>query len=425
VLLALAVSCGAAILGTLAAVHRAVNLAPAEAMRPEPPANFRPTILERTGLGVLMPPTMRMILRNLERRPIKATLSILGISLAVAVLILGGFMLDALNYIMDFQFRLAQRQDVAITLVDPDSHRVIHEIEHLPGVLQCQPFRSVPVRLRLGHRHERTSIQGLQHNRLYRLMDSQERAVSLPDRGLVLSEMLARQLHARPGDFVTVEILEGKRDVRRIPVAALVAEFSGMNAYMRLDALRNIMEESDTSNGAYLQVDANRLQELYRTLKETPRVAAVNIKQAALQSFEKTIAENLLRMRLTNIFFATIIAFGVVYNSARISLSERSRELSTLRVIGFSRREISGILLGELALLTLAALPPGMLIGYGFAAYTTLGLQTEIYRIPLVVERSTFAFAATVVTIAAVISGLIVRRRIDHLDLVAVLKSRD
>ncbi len=425
VVLAFVVSVGAAIVGTLAAVRRAVVLAPAEAMRPEPPANFRPTILERTGLGVFLPQTLRMILRSLERQPIKALLSILGISLAVAVLILGEFMLDAITYIMDFQFRLAQRQDVSVTLVEPGSHRAIHEIEHLPGVMQCQPFRFVPVRLRSEHRHERTSIQGLPDNQLYRLINAEEREITLPERGLVLSEMLAKQLQVEPGDFVTVEILEGERHVRQIPVSALVAEFSGMNAYMRLDRLRQLMEEGDSSSGAYLQVDTDRLDELYQTLKQTPQVAAVNIKQAALQSFEETIAENLLRMRISNVWFATIIAFGVVYNSARISLSERSRELSTLRVIGFTRPEISGILLGELAILTLAAIPPGMLIGYGFAAYMTLGLQTEIYRIPLVVDRSTFAFAALVVTIAAVISGLVVRRRIDHLDLVAVLKSRD
>jgi putative ABC transport system permease protein len=425
VVLAFLVSSSAAIVGTLAAVRRAVNLAPAEAMRPEPPANFRPTLIERVGLGDLLPQSLRIIVRNLERRPIKAALSVLGIALAVSVLILGGFMLDALNYMMDFQFRLTQRHDVSVTLIEPRSHSAIHEIEHLPGILQCQPFRFVPVRLRFGHCHERASIQGIQDNRLYRLMDDNEREIRLPDRGLVLSEMLAKKLHAQVGDRVTVEILEGLRRVHQIPIAALVSDFSGMNAYMRLDAVRQIMQEGDSSSGAYLQVDTAHQQALYHALKETPQVAAVNIKRAAVKSFEDTIAENLLRMRMTNICFATIIAFGVVYNSARISLSERSRELSTLRVIGFTRGEISGILLGELALLTLAAIPPGMLIGYGFAACMTLGLQTEIYRIPLVVERSTFAFAATVVMVAAVISGLIVRRRIDHLDLVAVLKSRD
>lgn len=425
VLLAFVVSSLAAIVGTLIAVRRAVNLAPAEAMRPEPPANYRPTLLERTGMGGHLPQTMRMILRNLERRPVKAMFSILGISLAVAVLIVGGFMLDALNYIMDFQFRLAQRQDVNLTLVEASSHRSVHEIAHLPAVMQCQPFRSTPVRFRFGHRHERTSILGMPDNRLYRLMDDQEREVSLPNRGLVVSAMLAKQLHADIGDQLTVEILEGDRDVRQIPITSIVSEFSGMNAYMRIDRLRELLKEGDTVSGVFIQIDKSRQNDLYRTLKEMPRVAAVNIKQAALESFEVTIAENLLRMRLTNIFFATVIAFGVVYNSARISLSERSRELSTLRVIGFSHRELSGILLGEMAILTLAAIPPGMLLGYGFAAYVTAGLQTEIYRIPLVVENTTFASAAFVVIAAAVISGLIVRRRIDHLDLLAALKSRD
>ena len=425
VVLAFVVSAVAAIFGTLAAVRRAVDLAPAEAMRPEPPARFRPTVIERSGLGFFLPQAARMILRNLERSPVRALLSVLGISLAVAVLILGGFMLDSLQYIMDFQFRLAQRQDVSVTLVEPSSHRSIHEIEHLPGVMQCQPFRAVPVRLRFGHRHERTSIQGLPDNRLFRLLDDQEREVTLPDRGLVLTDMLAHQLDVQPGNKVTVEIMEGDRGVRQIPVASLVAEFSGMNAYMRLDALREILREGDTASGAFLQIDSKHREQLYRTLKDTPRVAAVNIKEAALQSFEDTIAENLLRMRLTNITFATIIAFGVVYNSARISLSERSRELSTLRVIGFTRREVSGILLGELALLTLVAIPFGLIVGYAFAAFMTLGLQTELYRIPLVVSNSTFGFAAFVVIIAAFISGLVVRRRIDHFDLVAVLKSRD
>ena len=425
VILALLVSCIAAVIGTLAAVRRAVVIAPAEAMRPEPPANFRRFFWDRLGWGHWIPQATRMIVRNLQRRPFKAGLSMLGIAMAVAVLILGGFMLDALNYIMDVQFRLSQRHDVSVALIEPQSHRVIHEIEHLPGVLQSQPFRAVPIRLRYGHRHERTSIQGIDNGGLVRLIDKNEREVLLPDRGLVLSAMLGKQLKARPGDVVTVEILEGERHVRQLPIAALISEFAGMNAYMKLDTLRELMQEGDVSSGVYLQVDAQEQKNLYRELKQTPEVAAVNIKQAALESFEKTIAENLLRMRLTNICFATIIAFGVVYNAARISLSERSRELSTLRVIGFNRHEVSRILLGELALLTAAAIPPGLLLGYAFAAYMTQQLQTEIYRIPLVVNSSTYVFAATVVAIAALVSGLIVRRRIDHLDLVAVLKSRD
>ena len=178
-------------------------------------------------------------------------------------------------------------------------------------------------------------------------------------------------------------------------------------------------------SGVFLAVDDQSLGAIYETLKNTPRVAGVTLKNAALKSFEDTVAENLLRMRLFNIGFASIIAFGVVYNSARISLAERSRELATLRVIGFTRAEISAILLGELAVLTCCAIPIGFAMGYGFAWLTTLGLDTELYRIPLIVARSTFGFAAVVIIVAAFLSGLVVRSRLDHLDLVSVLKSKE
>ena len=425
VLLATLIAIVAALLGALAAIRRAVVIAPAEAMRPEPPATYRRTVLDRLGLSTWLPHAFRMIVRNFQRRPVKSAISVVGISMSVAVLIVGGFMLDALNYLMDVQFRLSQQHDVAVTTMNPSEHRVIHELENLPGVQRCQPFRTVPVRLRWGHRHQRTAITGLENHGLMRLVDRSQREVLLPNEGLVLAETLAHKLKVKPGDAVTVEMLDGERDVRQLHVTGLVAEFGGLNAYMQLDALRRLIEEGETANGAYLMVDPMKLDILFDELKLVPQVAAVNPKIALLESFENTIAENMLRMRMTNIFFATIIAFGVVYNTARIALAERSRELSTLRVIGFSRREVSDILLGELALQTLAAIPPGFLIGYGLAAYMTSELQTDIYRIPLVVERQTFAFAAVVVIAAATLSALLVRRRIDKLDLVAVLKSKE
>lgn len=426
VLLSFCISAVAAIGGTLAAVRRAVDLPPAEAMRPEPPPNYRPTIIERFGLGNWLPPAARMILRNLERRPFKALLSSVGIATAIAVLILGSFTLDALNYMMDFQFRLSQRHDVMLTFVEPSSSRAIHDVSHLPGVMHYEPYRAVPVRLRLAHRTHRTAIMGLVDDaQLYRLLDDQERVVSLPREGLLLSAKLAEIIGAAVGDHLSVEVMEGERPVRKVPVTALITEFSGTNAYMNLPALHRLLREGNSASGAFVSVDDRELDELYTTLKLTPRVAGVTIKAAALRSFEETVAENLLRMRSVNIFFATIIAFGVVYNSARISLAERSRELATLRVIGFTRGEISSILLGELAVLTLVAIPLGLVLGYLLAGLMTLGLDTEIYRIPLVVERSTFAFAAGVVIVATVLSGLIVRRRLDHLDLVSVLKSKE
>lgn len=413
-------------LGTLASVRRATQLPPAQAMRPEPPPTYRPTLIERLGLQRHVPQITRMILRNIQRRRWKSLVSVAGIAMAIAVLILGSFSLDAIQYIMDFQFRLAQRQDVSIAFVEPLQPDALHEVRRMTGVLDAEPMRAVPVEMIAGPRHRRLAITGLDRDaELFRLLDVDERPVTIPESGVMLSDKLARILQVGPGDEVEVQILEGERPRRSIPVSAVITEFQGTNAYMNRHALNRFMREDAVISGAFLRVREDLLPRLYHQLKQTPRVASVTIKSAALRNFEKSVAENLLTMRFFNVLFASIIAFGVVYNNARISLAEQSRELATLRVIGFTRHEVSGILLGELAFLTVVAIPFGCLLGYGFAALTIQGLDTEMYRIPLVVNRSTFGFAIVTVIVATIVSGMVVRRRIDHLDLVSVLKTRE
>ncbi len=424
--LAALISCGAAVLGTLGAVRRAVILPPAEAMRPEPPANYRPTIIERLGLSGLLTQSARMILRHLERQPLKAALSVFGIALAVCVLVMGNFSIDAIDYLIDVQFNYAQRQELTVTFVEPRSRRAFHELTHLPGVLDRQPFRAVPVRLRNGHRSRRLAIMGLENPaRLQRLINQQLEPVPLPDEGVVLSDKLAELLAVKPGDKLTVEVLEGARPVRQVPVRELIAEFIGIGAYMRIEALNRALREGSSISGGYLTVDARYTDQLYTTLKNTPGVASVTVRKAAIRGFMDTVAENILRMRLINVIFAVIIAFGVVYNSARIALAERSRELASLRVLGFTRGEISTILLGELAVLTLAALPLGLLLGYSAAAMLINSIDTDLFSIPLVINPSTYGFAVVVVLVAATLSALVVRRKLDHLDLVAVLKTKE
>jgi putative ABC transport system permease protein len=367
-----------------------------------------------------------MIVRELERKPIKAAMSCLGIALAIAILILGSFTLDSINHIIDFQFHLSQRQDLIVSFVEPQTGRAVHELTHLPGVVHAEPIRSAPTRFHFGHRTRRVGVLGIRPDgRLYRLLNANQQLVPLPRDGLLLSSKLAELLDVRPGELVTVEVLEGEQPVRQVPVAALITEYGGTNAYMDERALHRLLREGNHLTGAFLSVEADRMDELYRTLKKTPHVSGVTIKEASVRSFRDTIADNLGKIRFFNVMFATVIAFGVVYNSARISLAERSRDLATLRVIGFTRAEISAILLGELAVLTLAAIPLGLVMGYLFAAWAVLGLDTEVYRIPLIIYRSTYGFAVAVVLVAAAVSGLIVRQRLDHLDLIAVLKTRE
>lgn len=420
------ISLAAAALGAWQAVRRAARLPPAQAMRPEPPAHYRQTGIERLGLQGLFSQPTRMILRQLERQPFKALLTSLGIAFSCAILIVGSFQKDAIDYMVRVQFGLSQRDDMTVTFVEPTSSRALYDLLSLPGVEYGEGFRSVPVRLRLGHRSYRTGIQGLQADSdLHRLLDTRLRTLSLPPEGIVLTDYLGKKLNAQPGDVITVEVLEGDRPIRKVPVAALVSQFVGLAAYMDNTALNRLLRESNTLSGAYLTVDKRYQPMLYTMLKDTPRIAGTVIKQSAIDSFYETMGDNILVFAFINTLLAGTIAFGVVYNSARISLSERGRELASLRVLGFTRGEVSYILLGELGLLTLLGIPPGFAIGRGLCALLIRAMQSELYRVPLVTEPSTYSFAAVVVLSATVVSGGLIWRKLAGLDLVGVLKTRE
>jgi putative ABC transport system permease protein len=295
----------------------------------------------------------------------------------------------------------------------------------MPGVISAEPIRAVPARLRAAQRSRIVAISGLvAQPELNRVVDVTGAALRLPPDGLVLSTKLAEVLGARTGDQVIVEVLDGRRPVRHMPVAGTVEEYMGMSAYMEIEALMRMIGEASIS-GAHLQVDAALAPALYERLKRVPAVAGVTLKRAAIQSFQATLQETFYVMIFFNLLFSGVIAGGVVYNAARVALSERSRELASLRVLGFTRGEISFILLGELALVTWIAIPVGLLLGYVFAGLLVAVLDTELYRFPLVIAIRTYAYAATAVVVAATLSGLAVRRRLDHLDLVAVLKTRE
>ncbi len=416
----------AAVVGTWWSVRNAIHLPPAEAMRPEPPPSFQPTLLERVLPASVLPAEIRMIIRNMARKPIKSLLSIIGIAMAVSVMILGNFSLDAVNYMMDFQFRMAQRQDLTVTFVEPATESVMYEMSQLNGVYDSETMRAVSTRIHFQHRSRRIGIMGLEADpQLFRLLDADEQVVQIPEFGVMLNTKLASLLGAQLGDVLTVEVLEEKRPTVEIEVTAIVEEYAGVNAYMNKQQLHKLLQESNVASGAFLKVDNNQINSVFNDLKTRPGVGSVAVKDSVIKSFRDTVAENILIMRSFTIGFAVVIAIGVVYNSSRISLSEQSRDLATMRVMGFTRKEVSIILLGEIGLFTLAAIPVGWGIGYVLAAGLCAGLDTDNYRFPLVISRDTFAMASGVVLIATVISGAIVQRRIGTLDLVAVLKTRE
>ncbi|MEM7770555.1 MAG: FtsX-like permease family protein [Cyanobacteria bacterium P01_E01_bin.6] len=425
-LTALLVSAGAATVGAFLAVRRVVMLPPAEAMRPEPPATYRPTLIEKLGVQRWFSSSSRIILRNLERHPLQGLMSMVGIAVAIAILVLGRYFTDAMDALVDIQFRTIQREDITLVFNNPLSAQARFDLYHLPGVLRAEPFRTVPARIRFGHRQKLSGIIGVEPtHELRRLLDRDQRPVSLPPEGILLSTKLADILHAHLGDELLVEVLEGERPTRTVPITGIFDELVGISAYMDIHALNRLMREGFTVSGAYLQVDEHQQQQLYTQLKQTPTVASVALRQTTIDQFESIIAESMAGFTVVLVGFASIIAFGVVYNAARIALSERGRELATLRIIGFTQGEIAFILLGEQAVLLTLAMPIGFALGFGLAALMTHLYDWELFRFPLVVTPASYAFAFVVIMTAALISGGMIRHQLNRLDLIAVLKTRE
>ncbi|MBM3841379.1 MAG: FtsX-like permease family protein [Verrucomicrobia bacterium] len=422
--MALAVSAGAAVVGVFTAVRRAARLPPAEAMRPEPPANYRPALIERTGIAHFLSHTFRIAVRNLERKPMQALFTVAGLALATGILIVPNCFRDGVAAVLDFQWDVVQRAEIAIGLVEPDSAKVRHVLRQLPGTLVVEPFRRAAVRIHFGHRRRQLMIQGLpnggQHDRV---IDAATRQIELSPDGLVVSAKLAEALGAKVGDTLVVETLEGKRLLRAVPLLGLAEDFAGVAAYIELGGLNRLIGEGDVINGATFTIDPARRSDFLRALKDVPRVGWVGVKESMRANFRQTTAASINLIQSIYLTFATVVAFGVVYNNARISLAERARELATLRVVGFSRREVGGVLITELVILAVMAVPLGLLLGTGFATVILKAVNTETVRLPLVFTAGNYSFAMLVVTIASSLSALFVLRRLNQLNLVSVLKA--
>lgn len=426
ILRALLAGAACSFLGVIGSVRQAMRLPPAQAMRPEPPAEFKPSTLERIGVHKLASPAFRMALRNLERKPWQAVFTAVGLAFATAIPFIPGAVRDGIGYLMDFQWSIAQRQDATLSLIEPGSASALSEMRHLPGVMTAEPFRAVPARLRHGHREHRVGITGMvREPALSRLLDAGGRPAVLPMSGLLLSDKLAELLDVKPGETMHVEVQEGRRPVLDAVVAGTIQDFSGVGAYMEIGALRRLLREGNTVSGAHLAIDRSHWDEFLAKAKEAPKIGSLIFTEASRKSFQETIGGMMNTIQAIYFSFAIIVAFGVVYNSARIALSERSRDLATLRVIGFSHREVASVLIGELALLTLLAIPFGLLLGSQLAKWIVQASATETVRLPFILTSRTYATAVLIVLISSAFSFAVVSRRIHKLDLLGVLKARE
>ncbi|MBR9826647.1 MAG: ABC transporter permease [Alphaproteobacteria bacterium] len=412
--------------GAAMAARSAFRLRPAVAMVPAPPADYSRAIGASISKLRLIDPQSRMVLRQLFRFPWRGGLTLLGVAASIMLLVSTLFFLDSMQVMIDTHFYQANRYDVAVSLVEPRERRAFHELARVPGALTAEPYRHVPVRLRHGPREETIALIGVPRDAmLSRTLNAENEPVEAPPGGLVLSADLAADLDVELGEQVEVETTQGRRMVRQLPVSAIITSYIGSVAQMELRALNRLLEEGAVVSGAYLVVDPAQNLALFEELKAAPGVAGVALHSLAAENFKAILDQSLGWSIFVYVLFSGMIALGVIYNSVRITFAERARELASLRVLGFKRGEVAYVLLGEIALLTLLALPVGCLGGIGLAFYLSEAMASDVYRLPFVIHISTFAAAIGVVVVIAIGSGLIVRRQIDRLNLVEVLKTRE
>lgn len=414
------------VFGGVRAVWASVRLSPAEAMSPPAPPSFSRGAVDRVLGAMRLQQTTMMIFRSIIRWPGRAAITLFGVSASVGVLVMSYFMFDAVNLIVENVFERGNRQQVTLALTGAAPEHAVLDALTLPGVRHAEGAFAMPVRLVHGHRDRLTALSAhFAGNDLVRLIDDSGAVVGLPADGVVLPDMLARALQISAGEVLRIEMLAPPREVLELPVAAVIQQGMGQEVHIAAPALFAAMRVAPQVNQIHLLVEGDEMAALNAQIKVTPAVAGLSDWTEVRRQFDATLSENLLTMVSIYTVIGVLIAIGVVYNAARIQLSERSYELASLRVLGFTRGEVAFVLVGEMMLLTLVAIPIGWVLGYWLAVGLVGAMSTDMIQIPFVVSRRTYALAALAVFAASLASVLMVRRRLDKVDLAMALKARD
>lgn len=424
--IALAISAADAAAGAFFAVRSAVELTPAVAMRPPAPPKFTSGNGALKALSRRLDQPSRMILRRLSRQPGRALLTAFGIGAAMGLSVMMRFNQDATDYMIDVSFNVVDRSDVLVTFVEPLSDKTVFELGSIDGVTLVEPFRSSPVLFKHDRIDYLGGITGLPDKPLLnRAVDANLQEVEIEGDGIVVSQQLAKILNLSPGDILTVEVRDGRRPTLDIPVVGIIEALIGTPAYMEMEALNRRLKEPNRVSGAYIKIDQQKREAVYDELKNIPMVAGVSLRREAYENFQRMIDEGPGAFREIMTLFAMIIAAGVVYNGARIAFIERQRDLASLRVLGFTKIETAYVLLGELAVLAILALPIGAAIGYMLWSYLATALSTDLYQIPIIYKEDGLGHAAIIVFIATALAGALVQRDVSKLEMATALKTRD
>jgi putative ABC transport system permease protein len=412
--------------GGILVLRRVFQLTPATAMRPATPPDYSRTGRIGASLNRFLDQPSRMVMRRLTRHPGRMAGAISGVAAGIALSAAMASILASFDDMMELSFGVVDRSDLTVTFIHPIQLQSVYDLESLPGVIEVEPVRMVSAILRNGLETYRGVIDGLVVKpRLYRAVDKNRQSINLRQDGIILSTGLASTLNIAAGQSLSVDVREGRRPRVDIPVTALAESLLGAPAYMDMTALNRVLNEPLRISGAFLRVDSREAGNVYKQLKDMPLVAGVSLKGDRRAALQRIMNEGAGAMRYVMALIAAIITFGVVYNAARVAQAERSRDLASLRVLGFTRGEVSFVFLGELTVITILALPVGAAMGYYLTFAVSAGFSTDLYQISSDFNPTSYGTAIIIVVASSLVSGWLVNRDIDKADLVTSLKTRE
>lgn len=398
-----------------------IKIMPADSMRPEAPKSGKRILMERiTFLWRHIPFSWKMVIRNILRNKRRFSFLVLGLALAYGINVVPLYMMNTMVSMFELQFGEYQKMDYTINFVRPLHEGVITDLSHLIKSGRIEPRLEYPFELVNGWRKNTVGIIGVpQQTAFYKFVDKDSNVVKLPNNGIFITEAVAKSLNVKEGETIIVKsFLPGKEDVS-LQVAGIVKQYLGANAYMNIEEMRALLLERQMITGVSVASKDN----LKEKLKDVRNISTVSSVGDMKQSFVEYLDTMNLAIGLY-MLFGGILGFALIYNATIISISERKMEFASLRIMGFEKKDVYGMISKENLIMALIAIIVGVPLGLGMINGMADSFSSEMITFPVIFSPKFFIQAAAATIIFAIVAQLATLRKIYNLNFIDALKSR-
>lgn len=410
--------------GSIFALGHLLRKTPAEILHPRPPEQTRRLPFENSRFFQKLDLGTRMSLRNLMRRPFQTLVTTAGLSISLALLLFAQFQRTAITRLIEQQFEETQKQTHTINLTRSLPHSVLPSLRHhlpsglleghtqLPVVLQ---FKGATRELELVLTHQEQIL------RSEKLPEQNLRSTT----GVKISKSLADALDIKQGDRIKITTREVFPQQIMLQVTDFNENLMGYTAQMTRNDFQELTKQTTYFNLILYRGTTRTELNSEDLISRFPQISSVLSKSFAKKTFAKTVSENIGTFQFYMIIFSLIIALGVLYNNSRIQFAERLAELSLLRAVGFSVREISSLFWKDYLILVFISIAPGLWLGRILVRWIIRSMETEMFRIPIFFSKEMDIAAVLYLFLGVLCAILFIQPSLRKIPFIVALKERE